>query len=418
MRLFEYVLGKRLATDTRDPDAENRSSADAESGTAGVAEPPTTEIEVCYLINHLAPDGAPTVIESLVEEISAEDISFTVCFFGGDDTLQRSLEAKGARVVNFGATTDYPQFDPRALPTMVAFFAKESFDILHCHLPFAQSLGRLAGSLGDIDHVVSTQHNVPSASHPVERAAERVTRRLDTATVACSGGVESAYTGSEPSEPTGQGKWGTIQNGIDVEVFAGAVAEADGEAVRERWGVKDAAPLFVNIGRYKPQKAQATLVAAMERVAAKLPDAHLLIIGWGPLESELRADVRERGLSDAVTVTGRVPEIHPYYAAADTFVLPSRNEGLPVTILEAMAASCPIVATDIPGVSEVVEDSETGLLVDPGSPAALADALVKVGEIPDRNALGTAGYRRVTEQFSVRQMAADHVELYRALVAC
>jgi glycosyltransferase involved in cell wall biosynthesis len=408
----------RASGDTvRNSGGSNPTAIQDGQETASVTPGPSTDrpIEVCYLINHLAPDGAPTVVESLVEEIGADDIEFTVCFFGGDDTLQSNLEAAGARVRNFGATTDYPQFDPRSLPAMVDFFSGASFDILHCHLPYAQTLGRLVAHLGDIDHVVSTQHNVPSNYHPVERVAERATRRLDAATVAVSGGVESAFTGAEPTAPTERGAWGTIQNGIDVEAFAASVAAADGGSVREEWDVADADPLFVNIARYQPQKDQMALIEAMDRVADTLPSAHLLVVGWGTLEAELRAAVRERGLTDSVTVTGRVPEIHGYYAAADAFVLSSEFEGLPVTLLEAMAAGCPVVATDIPGVTEVVVDGETGRLVPPGDHEGLAEALLDMGDATRREAFGAAGRERVEGQFSVERMADDHVELYRSL---
>ena len=421
-RSVSALLGEARASGDTVAEQSEASPASSRDGEARQGEPAVQRrdtdqpIKVCYLINHLAPDGAPTVVESLIREIPADDIEFTVCFFGGDDTLQRTLEDAGARVVNFGARTEYPQFDPRALPAMVKFFAGASFDILHCHLPYAQSLGRLVAQLGDIDQVVSTQHNVPSNYHPVERVAERVTRRLDAATVAVSGGVESAFTGREPTRPTDRGAWGTIQNGIGVESFAKSVAEADAAAVRAEWDVADADPLFVNIARYQPQKGQLALIEAMEQVVERVPAAHLLIVGWGSLESDLRSAVRERGLSDAVTVTGRVPEIHGYYAAADAFVLSSEFEGLPVTLLEAMAAGCPIVATDIPGVREVVLDGETGSLVAPGNPDALAEALCRMGDASRRETFGTAGRNRVEGRFSVERMAADHLELYRTLV--
>lgn len=418
---LESAAGDRPSNPSADDATGIAVSNSSDTGASEAVQSPgdaddRRPIDVCYLTNHLAPDGAPTVLESLVQEISSREISFTVCFFGSDDTLAASLEDAGARVVDFGAVTEYPQFDPRSLPSMLSFFATESFDILHCHLPYAQTLGRLVGRVTGADHVVSTQHNVPSNYHPVERVAERVTRRLDSATIAVSGGVESSFTGTRPTAPTESGKWGTIQNGIDVAAFKRAVDAADADSVRARWGVEDADPLFVNIARYQPQKGQETLIAAMEAVAESVPSAHLLIVGWGPLEADLRSSVRDRGLTDAVTVTGRVPEIHGYYAAADTFVLSSNFEGLPVSLLEAMSAACPVVATDIPGVREVVVDGDTGTLVPPGNPEALAEGLISMAEADGRAQFGAAGLGRVREQFSIERMAAEHVELYRNLV--
>lgn len=411
--------GSPAETETVSTTDEGRRTSRPRAGASSIEQPSGDTdqvIELCYLTNQLPPDGAPSVIESLVEHIEAEDISITVCFFGSDDTLQSTLEAKGVAVHNFGAVTEFPQFDPRALFSMIGFFASESFDILHCHLPYSQSLGRIVATVADIDRVVSTQHNVPSNYHPVERVAERATRSVDAATVAVSGGVESAFTGSEPTALDEDGTWCTIQNGINVDGFASSVAAADGAEIRDEWNIDEDAPLFVNIARYQPQKAQRDLIAAMETVVETIPAANLLVVGWGPLEDDLREEVETRGLGDAVTITGRVPDIHGYYAAADTFVLSSQFEGLPVALLEAMAAACPVVATDIPGVREVVIEGETGQLVAPGEPDGLAETLVDVAQSSESERLGKNGYDRVKSNFSIEQMAEKHVRLYRSLV--
>jgi glycosyltransferase involved in cell wall biosynthesis len=375
-------------------------------------------ISVCYLINKIPPDGAPTVVKNLVEQGQTGNLEFTVCFFGGDDSLRPDLEAADARVVDFGAEGEFPQLDPRALPSMVRFFARETFDILHCHLPASQSVGRILGRLSGIEYVVSTQHNVPANYHTVERAAEFVTRPLDEKTIAVSEGVQSAFTGeSELFTPGSDDKWGTIPNGIDVESFAEAVDAADPKAVRDEWGLTVADPLFLNVARYEPQKRQRDIIEAMEHVVDDQTDAHLLVVGWGSLESDLRDEVWDRGLSDAVTITGRVPEIHSYYAAADVFVSASAFEGLPVTLLEAMAAQCPIVATDIYGVREVVTDGETGLLVPPESPRQLARSMNKFENESRRRRFGKRGYQRVQERFALEEMVRRHRSLYRDLVS-
>jgi glycosyltransferase involved in cell wall biosynthesis len=283
-------------------------------------------------------------------------------------------------------------------------------------LPYSQSLGRLVGSVADIDHIVSTQHNVPANYHPIERVAERLTRSLDSQTIAVSEGVQTAFTGeSELFDSGTDGQWTTIPNGIDVNTFAGSVDAADGSAVRQEWGLSDSDPLYLNVARYEPQKRQGTLIEAMEDVVDSVPSAHLLIVGWGSLESELREKVRNAGLSEAVTVTGRVPEIHGYYAAADVFVSASAFEGLPVTILEAMAAKCPVIATDIDGVREVVLDGETGRLVPPDESTQMAVAMRELADHATRERYGTQGYERVQSLFTVEQMVSRYTRLYRSL---
>lgn len=373
-------------------------------------------ISVCFLINKLAPDGAPTIVLDLVKRAQEQNFDCTVCFFGGDDTLSQDFRGAEAEIVDFGAVGEYPQFDPRSLPRMLRFFREASFDILHCHLPYSQTLGRLIGLVSDIDHIVSTQHNVPANYHPIERAAERVTRPLDSKTVAVSEGVQTAFTDeSEIFDQDIDGQWSTIPNGIDVNAFAGSVDSTDGESIRKEWGISDSEPLYLNVARYEPQKRQETLIEAMKDVSYHSPSAHLLIVGWGSLESTLRAKVQAEGLSDDITVTGRVPEIHGYYAAADVFVSASAFEGLPVTILEAMAAECPIVATDINGVREVVLDDETGRLVPPGEPEQMAAAMREFTDQTTRERYGKQGYERVHNRFTVEQMGRRYLRLYRSL---
>src|SRR5699024_7421472 len=99
-------------------------------------------MKVCFLINQLAPGGAPTLLLDIVRHTDDEDIDYTVCFIEGENTLASDLEAAGARVVDFGAEF---KFDPRAIWRLARFFQREEFDILHTHLPYSQTLGRVFG---------------------------------------------------------------------------------------------------------------------------------------------------------------------------------------------------------------------------------------------------------------------------------
>ncbi|MFC5969864.1 glycosyltransferase [Halomarina salina] len=390
---------------------DERHTEETPTGTASADDP----IEVCLLTNHLAPDGAPTLLLEIVTGSDSPDISFTVCSFGGDDELGPAFEEAGATVVDLGSSMSVPQFDPLSIPRALRFFRTAEFDVLHCHMPYSHTVGRVLGAAFGVDTIVSTQHNVPDNYHPVERAGERLTRFLDSTTVAVSEGVENAFTGrSELHEPGTTPEWCTIRNGIDVEAFHRKVAAADGSAVRATHDLDDET-VFLNVARYEPQKAQVDLVTAMGRVVESLPDAHLFVVGWGSAEEDIRDEVARLGIGDSVTVTGRVPTVHEYYAAADVFVSSSIFEGLPITHLEAMAAELPIVTTDIPGVREVVLNGETGQRVPIRSPAELAEAMTTVATSDGRDAMGRAGYQRALDAFSIEDTVASHLRLYRDL---
>jgi glycosyltransferase involved in cell wall biosynthesis len=368
-------------------------------------------MQVCYLINQLAPGGAPTLLQTIVAGMDNLDINFTVCMLGGDESLISDFEALGARAVSFHAQF---KFDPRAVARLTRFIKQRDIDVLHSHLPYAQTLGRTCSLGSDVDAVVSTQHNVPDNYHPVTRLTERVTRPVDDATVAVSQGVEQAFRNdSHLFDGSLDDGWCTIHNGIDVEKFYKAVAAADTTDIDAPVAFDDL--VFLNVSRYVPAKAQGNLIEAMAIVSAEVPDAKLLIVGWGPREGELRKLVADHGLGDVVTVTGRVPSVHEYYALADVFVSSSIQEGLPTTHLEAMAAELPVVATAIPGVDEAVLDEETGLLVPPQKPGTLAAAMLMMVRDGKRAQYAKAGHKHVTDRFSKAVTVENHRRLYRLL---
>jgi glycosyltransferase involved in cell wall biosynthesis len=365
-------------------------------------------MKVCYLINQLAPGGAPTLLLDLVKN-SPKEISHTVCFIEGDDSLVPELRSAGVEIVDFDAQF---KFDPRALYRMFKVFNNNEYDVLHAHLPYSQTLGRLCGTYGGCDSIISTQHNVPENYHPITRTLEYITRPLDSATVAVSEGVEEGFRGdSHQYDGTLDGQWCTIYNGIDVEKFRNEVSESDVNSVTEQWSLNDG-PIFLNIARYTPPKSQVDLVEAMETVVAELPESQLFIVGWGELENKLRTRVAEFGLEDHITISGRVPEVYPYFSLADVFVSSSVFEGLPISLIEASASSLPIVATDIRGVREVIDEGENGFLVPPNSPAELGDAMVRMVE-EEISDYGKASLQKALDKFSIEETTDKYTNIYR-----
>ena len=137
------------------------------------------------------------------------------------------------------------------------------------------------------------------------------------------------------------------------------------------------------------------------------------MVGDGPDRPEVEAEIRALEISDAVELAGYARDVPDLLAAADVFVLSSRSEGAPFSILEAMAAGLPVVATDVGGVGELVADGETGLLVPAGDPARLAEALRSLlADAALRRRLGAAGLARARERFDLRALRDPHLDLY------
>jgi len=198
-----------------------------------------------------------------------------------------------------------------------------------------------------------------------------------------------------------------IRNGIDPQPFL----EADGASLRREQGLEKATVLTF-VGRLAPPKDLLTLLEALK----KLPEAVLLLIGDGELRPQVERSIRELGLVDRARLLGQRSDIPRILAASDMFVLSSRWEGLPYTIIEAMMAGLPVVATRVGGVSELVEDGVTGFLVPPKDPDALAEALQKLIAAPElRRRMGQAGREKALKEFTLDRMLRETERVYNGI---
>jgi glycosyltransferase involved in cell wall biosynthesis len=186
--------------------------------------------------------------------------------------------------------------------------------------------------------------------------------------------------------------------------------------VRDELGISPEAPLAGTVGSLTPKKSHETLLRAARVARQRLPDLRVAVVGQGPLAGALRRRAAELAVEDAVTLVGYREDAARVASAFDLFVLSSRHEGLPVALLEAMAAGRPVVATRVGGVPEVVRDGSEGILVPPGDPEALAAAMVTVLADADLRArLGEAARRRAAD-FDIRRTVRRHEEVYARLL--
>lgn len=199
-----------------------------------------------------------------------------------------------------------------------------------------------------------------------------------------------------------------LPNGIEPSSYANVAAQV--ERVREAWP-QEAAVLAV--ARFTYQKGLDILLHAWARISGLMPCARLLLVGGGTLLPQLDAMARALGVSASVRFTDLVSDVRPFLAEAQVFVLPSRFEGMPNALLEAMAAGLPCVATRVSGSEDLIVDGESGLLVPPEDPAALAEALLTLMTNPERaRKLGRAARERIENHFSDTILIGRLVTLY------
>lgn len=205
----------------------------------------------------------------------------------------------------------------------------------------------------------------------------------------------------------------TIPNGVDLSRFA----RGSREEAREALGLPPDAPVVCTVGRLDPVKDQVGLVRAFAGLLPAHPEAMLVIAGDGPFRDDLARATAELRVGDRVRMLGEYRDVPGVLAAADVFTLPSIAEGMSNTLLEAMAAGLPAVATRVGGNPELVEDGVTGRLVPARDPGALREALAAYLDDPHLRAMhGKAGRQRAVECFSLERMCQDYTDLYRRLL--
>jgi glycosyltransferase involved in cell wall biosynthesis len=315
-------------------------------------------------------------------------------FVGLDDPAWSATDFYGALQVPAVRIVSPRDFDPLLLVRLARTLRA---DIVHTHLVHADVYGGLAARLRGT-HLVSTKHNDdPFRVGPfrfVERGLSHLTDRVVTITDALHRfTVERVGVSPDKVE--------TIHYGLD--------------GVPEAWGVNPpddvpgGARVLLAVARLTDQKGIDVAIRAL----AELPDDTVLVVlGDGPERAALVRLARELGLERRVFLLGRVPDVGAWLGRATLLVHPARWEGFGLAVLEAMLAGLPVVATNVSALPELVVDGESGVLVAPDSPEALARGIASALETPQ---LGAGGLARARSEFSVGRMADRTAALYRRL---
>jgi glycosyltransferase involved in cell wall biosynthesis len=285
-------------------------------------------------------------------------------------------------------------------------------DVVHAHSPLLAAAARVvARSLPRLVRPItlSTEHNIWPAYAVPTRILNAITYPLDAAHFAVSEEVRRSMPG------WWQRRTDTLVHGIAVD--AARVHLSERERMRHALGVGADEYLVVTVANYRRHKDYSTLLAAARRVRGRGVPVLFAAVGQGPLESEVIGEHARSGLGNAFTLLGYRPDVLDVLAAADLFVLSSRQEGLPVALMEALALGLPVVATNLGGISEAVTEGVEGRLVPAGRPDELADAILSLVSDPVlRSRMANASTLR-SAQFDVERVVRRYENCYRALVS-
>lgn len=290
--------------------------------------------------------------------------------------------------------------------------------VVHTHTAKAGTLGRLAARLVGVPIVVHTYHGhvfrgyFPPGRTRVFLAIERFLGRRTDCLLAVSETVRQELLALGVGSPE---RFRVMPLGLDLDRYLRA--EATRGSLRAELGIRPDTPVVAIVARLVPIKAHEVFLRAARLVCAALPSSQFLVVGDGERREALERLTAELGLGANVRFLGWRRDLERVYADTWVVALTSRNEGSPVSLIEAMAAERPVVATRVGGVPDLVEDGVTGCLVPPDDPKALAEALVTLLQNPERRqVLGKAARERVIPAFVAGRLVADMDALYQDLL--
>jgi glycosyltransferase involved in cell wall biosynthesis len=279
--------------------------------------------------------------------------------------------------------------------------------LVHAHEFYMSTVGAVVAHLTHTPLVLT----VHGRNYYPERRRRRVIYRMAATraakVVAVSRDLQQYFcrtTGVRPDQVD------VIYNGVGVGRFDERSRDA---GLLAPFGIPANAPILGTVGNLYPVKGQIFLIRAARAVLDRVPDLHVIILGRGELHDALNAEAAALGIQDRIHLLGYRDDASRWFGVMTVFALPSLSEGLPLSLLEAMAAGLPAVVTSVGGMPEVVQEGQTGFIVPPRDTEALSARLtVLLKDPPLANKMGLAGRRLVEARFSLNRMAEDYRDLY------
>ena len=366
-------------------------------------------IRVLWLTKGLGPGGAERLLASFATIADRERFDLRAAYLlPWKDHLVAGLAAAGVPAVCLEGSREV---DPRWVRRLRDLVLAARIDVVHAHSPLVAAFARPALRAlprRDRPALMGTEHNVWSSHHPATRWANRLTLPLEDATIAVSDEVRA----SMPSRLARRTE--VVIHGVDVDAIAARRGER--EAARAELGVGHDELVVATVANLRAQKDYPTMLSAARQLVDAGEPIRFVSVGQGPLALQLERERDRLGLGERFRFLGYREDPVRVLVATDLFCLSSRFEGLPISLLEAMAAGLSVVATRVGGIPFVITDGQEGRLVPPGDPAALAAAVAELRDAGVRGPMAAAAGERV-RAFGIDRAVQRQQEIYERLAA-
>jgi glycosyltransferase involved in cell wall biosynthesis len=388
--------------------------APGHSPNQGVTRTQGRRIRVVFVIDNMQLGGTELNAVRTAERLDRERFELSVVCLGGDGPLTERYRAMGVRVEKLPLRSFY---GPSMLSSgwrFVRFLRRERPDIVHAHDVYSNIFVTVWSPMARVPVVITSRRWWTSLPNWKLKVGSRFAVRRSSAVLANSEAVAGLV--ATESRIAREKIW-TITNFADENAF-GVVSDEDRNRIRRGWNAPDGAVVIGCVARLDPVKDHASLLRAFAKARSRYPQTFLVLIGDGGCRTSLEDLAQELRIQDALHFAGEVRNIGNLHRGLDISVLSSLSEGFPNTLVEAMAAGRPVIATAVGGSIDAVVDGETGFLVAPGTPDALADALSRLVASPDlRRSFGENGLRRASELYRAPVVLESLEDMYSELVA-
>jgi glycosyltransferase involved in cell wall biosynthesis len=364
-------------------------------------------VKILHVIETPGPGGAEKALVDIAHGISGEFscIGLEMC---RDSWTGRELRKRGIEVLTLPLARAFDFTWPRRFARLLR---ELGVDCVHAHEFTGNCYGTAGALLARVPIVCTTHGKNYWPEKLYRRLAYRWVARRANAFVFVS---DDLARFAAQVLGTSAGRFHIVKNGVDTRTYRRDSHAR--ERIRGELRLLPEQQLIVAVGSLYPVKGHAVLLEAFARVRSRDGSAQLVIVGDGPLRTELEQRIRELGIEDSARILGRRADVPDVLNAADLFVMSSLSEGLPLALLEAMAVGLPVISTAVGGIPEVVIPDRTGWLVRPADVEDLATKIRYVLEDPQqRRAVGEAGLARCVSEYSLEKTVTEFTRIYRGV---